>query len=171
MSQPLVRHSSCAASSTILKPRQLKFPYITTILDRDSSSYIYLNICSLTRLRARRRLTIMMTQIGYVLRVCFCFWVPVACPLLLLLSVCFHFRVLFSCGCCCLPTDRAQAGHVASQACRCHSSLLLHVILFVLLQTFYAALPTLASVCVCVCLPSIMLIKMAINEEYLVTGI
>lgn len=49
MSQPLVRHSSCAASSTILKSRQLKFPYITTILDRDSSSYIYLNICSLTR--------------------------------------------------------------------------------------------------------------------------
>lgn len=171
MSQPLVRHSSCAASSAILKPRQLKFPYITTILDRDSSSYIYLNICSLTRVRARRRLTIMMTQIGYVLRVCFCFWVPVACPLLLLSSVCFIFRVLFSCGCCCLPTDRAQAGHVASQACRCHSSLVLHVILFVLLQTFYAALPTCVSVSVCVCLPSIMLIKMAINEEYLVTGI
>lgn len=167
MSQPLVRLSSCL----LLKSMRLKFPYITTILDRDSSSYIYLNICSLTRVQARRRLTIMMTQIGYVLRVCFCFWVPVACPLLLLLSVCFLFRVLFPCGCCCLPTDRAQAGHVASQACRCHSSLLLHVILFVLLQTFYAALPTCASVCVCVCLPSIMLIKMAINEEYLVTGI
>lgn len=85
MSQPLVRHSSCAASSTILKSRQLKFPYITTILDRDSSSYIYLNICSLTRVRARWRLTIMMTQIGYVLRVCFCFG--------------FLLRVLFSSFC------------------------------------------------------------------------
>lgn len=88
------------------------------------------------------------------------------------ISVCFLFRVLFyscCCCCCCLPADRRQTGHVASQACRCRSSLLLHVILFVLLQTFYAAL----SVCVsmCVCLLSIMLIKMAINEEYLVTGI
>lgn len=150
MSQPLVRHSSCAASSTILKSRQLKFPYITTILDRDSSSYIYLNICSLTRVRARRRLTIMMTQIGYVL----CF----ACVFLFLGSCCVPSSPpsvgLFSFSCSLLlwlllPTYRQTAGTTCGKSGLSLSFLLGSSCYFICLASNILCSP--ANVCVCMC--------------------
>lgn len=147
--------TSVLVQHLLLKWRQLKFPYVmkypqlctTAVGECIRQGQLYFRFTCVREREGkryyRRRITIMMTQIGYVLRVCFVFGflLRVLSPSLSLSHSLLHFG-LFSFSCSffvvvLLPTYKYIE---RTQDMSGRSSFLFHVVLFSLPQTFYATL-------------------------------